>query len=86
MNPEQLLIVARIFCAHYRTTVTDFAALCAAASASTARIEGIPVHATAEQAAAALEKCLLALPCLRSHNAEFARFCKQTLLRRAANR
>lgn len=76
MTPEQLLIIAREFCAHHRgVRIINFAALCAAAAASTARIEGISVHGDTAQAAECLESTLLNLAPLSSANAEFARVC-----------
>ena len=39
MTPEQLLLVAREFCAQHKVTVTNFGALVAAASLSTAKME-----------------------------------------------
>ena len=44
MTPEQLLLVAREFCAQHKVTVTNFGALVAAASLSTAKMEGIAIH------------------------------------------
>ncbi|APT91590.1 toxin Fic [Corynebacterium phocae] len=75
MTPEQLLLVAQEFCAAYRTTVRDYAALAAAATASTATMDGVMVHANAEQAASALQNVLERVPALRTHNKEFAVFC-----------
>ncbi|MCQ9331380.1 cell filamentation protein Fic [Corynebacterium phoceense] len=86
MSPEQILLIAREFCARYGTTVTDFAALVAGASASAAKVEGIPVHADARQAAAALRRVLIAVPALGAYNKEFADYCAQVFLHVAATR
>lgn len=72
MTAEQLLLVAREFCAQHKTTVTNFGALVAAASVSSARIDGIPVHANRQQAAQAMQQILVAYPALNKHNRDFA--------------
>lgn len=84
MTGEQLLLIAREFCARHRVTVTDFAALVAAASASTARIEGIAVHADAQAQAESLRRVLEAVPALSGRNREFAQLCAQVHVTLAA--
>lgn len=86
MTGEQLFILAREFCAHHGLSVTDYAALVAAASASTAKIDGIPVHETRQQAATALYRVLSSVPALSGRNTEFARFCALVFLRTYLNR
>ncbi|OFN77101.1 MULTISPECIES: cell filamentation protein Fic [unclassified Corynebacterium] len=80
MNIEQLLLIAREFCQAHRVRVTDFAALAAAAAASTATVEGIAVHGSRTAAAESLEKILRAVPALSGKNEEFARFCAEVYL------
>ena len=80
MNVEQLLLIAREFCQAYRVRVTDFAALAAAAAASTATVEGIAVHGSRTAAAEALETVLRAVPALSGKNEQFARFCAEVYL------
>ena len=80
MNVEQLLLVAREFCQAHRVRVTDFAALAAAAAASTATVEGIAVHGSRTAAAEALETVLRSVPALSGKNEEFARFCAEVYL------
>ena len=80
MNIEQLLLIAREFCQAHRVRVTDFAALAAAAAASTATVEGIAVHGSRTAAAESLEKILRAVPALSGKNEEFARFCAAVYL------
>ncbi|QPK79175.1 cell filamentation protein Fic [Corynebacterium lizhenjunii] len=86
MTAEQLLLLAHEFCITHRTTVNNYAALVAGASASTARIEGIAIHANAQEAALALEECLRAFPALSGRNQEFAAFCAEVFLHVAQTR
>ncbi|ACP31607.1 hypothetical protein [Corynebacterium aurimucosum] len=80
MNAEQLLLIARDFCQAYRVRVINFAALTAAAAASTATVEGIAVHGNRSAAAESLETVLRAVPALSGKNEEFARFCAEVYL------
>ena len=80
MSAEQLLLVAREFCQAYRVRVINFAALAAAAAASTATIEGISVHGSRSAGAESLETVLRAVPALSGKNEEFARFCAEVYL------
>lgn len=80
MSAEQLLLVAREFCQTYRVRVINFAALAAAAAASTATVEGIAVHGSRSAAAESLETVLRAVPALSGKNEEFARFCTEVYL------
>ncbi|HIX79460.1 MAG TPA: cell filamentation protein Fic [Candidatus Corynebacterium faecipullorum] len=80
MNAEQLLLIAREFCQAYRVRVINFAALAAAAAASTATVEGIAVHGSRSAAAESLETVLRAVPALSGKNEEFARFCAEVYL------
>lgn len=80
MNAEQLLLIAREFCQAYRVRVINFAALAAAAAASTAAVEGIAVHSSRSAAAESLETVLRAVPALSGKNEEFARFCAEVYL------
>ncbi|WP_295804892.1 cell filamentation protein Fic [uncultured Corynebacterium sp.] len=80
MSIEHLVLIAREFCRTYRVRIVSFAALAAAAGASTASVEGIPVHGTRQESAAALETVLRAFPALNAENEEFARFCAQVYL------
>ena len=80
MNVEQLVVVAREFCRVYRVRITDFAALAAAAAASTASVEGIAVHGSLAAAAHSLETVLRSVPALSGKNEEFARLCAQVYL------
>lgn len=80
MNVEQLLLVAREFCRAHRVRINNFAALAAAATASTATIEGIAVHGSRDAGAESLETVLRAVPALSGKNEEFARFCAEVYL------
>ncbi|WP_412099767.1 cell filamentation protein Fic [Corynebacterium aurimucosum] len=80
MSVEQLLLVAREFSQTYRVRISDFAALTAAAAASTATIEGISVHGSRVAAAESLETVLRAVPALSGKNEEFARLCAKVYL------
>lgn len=80
MSVEQLLLVTREFCQTYRVRVINFAALAAAAAASTATVEGIAVHGNHTAAAQSLETVLRAVPALSGKNEEFARFCAEVYL------
>lgn len=80
MSVEQLVVIAREFCRVYRVRITDFAALAAAAAASTASIEGIAVHSSRTAAAHSLETVLRSVPALSGKNEEFARLCAQVYL------
>ncbi|GAA1472625.1 hypothetical protein GCM10009604_12030 [Corynebacterium aurimucosum] len=80
MSAEQLLLAAREFCQTYRVRVINFAALAAAAAASTATVEGIAVHGSRSAAAESLETVLRAVPALSGKNEEFARFCTEVYL------
>lgn len=80
MSVEHLVLIAREFCRLYRVRIVSFAALAAAAGASAASVEGIPVHGTRQESAAALENVLRAVPALNAKNEEFAHFCAQVYL------
>ncbi|MDO5032182.1 cell filamentation protein Fic [Corynebacterium sp.] len=80
MTAEQLLLIAREFCARYQVRVTNFSALAAAAAASTASFEGIPVHDSPRQAARALAQVLRGVKALSARNEEFAVFCARVYL------
>ncbi|WP_293767748.1 cell filamentation protein Fic [uncultured Corynebacterium sp.] len=80
MTPEQLLLIAREFCRRYGATVTDYAALVAAASASTAKIDGISAHASRAQAAAALRRVLEGTPPVSKHGDFFALTCERVFV------
>lgn len=80
MSVEHLILIAREFCRTYRVRIVSFAALAAAAGASIASVEGIPVHGTRQESAAALENVLRAVPALNAKNEEFAHFCAQVYL------
>lgn len=79
MTGEQLVIVAQEFC-HKRggsVRIINYAALVAAAAAANARVDGIPVHATAQDATRALVATLTKLEPLSDENSEFAKICGQ---------
>ena len=80
MTPEQLLLVAREFCAQHKVTVTNFGALVAAASLSTAKMEGIAIHGNRVQAARAMRDLLVAYSALNAHNDAFATVCARVYM------
>lgn len=75
MSAEELLVIAREFCAVAGARITNFAALCAASAAAGARIDGIAVHASPRAAADALAGALTAYPALSGANGQFAALC-----------
>lgn len=77
MSVEHLVLIAREFCRVYRVRIVSFAALAAAAGASTATVEGIRVHGSHQDAARSLETVLRAVPALSGKNEEFAHFCAE---------
>ena len=77
MSVEHLVLIAREFCRAHHVRIVSFAALAAAAGASTAMVEGIRVHGSHEDAARSVETVLRAVPALSGKNEEFARFCAQ---------
>ena len=80
MSTEQLYLLAREFCARFNVRVTNFAALAAAAAASTAKVEGIAIHDSHRDAARALAEVLARVPALSGYNAEFAKFTVRVYL------
>ena len=55
--------------------VDRWAALVAAAAASTARLEGIVIHGDEQQAAQAMAEVLEKVPALNAGNHTFAQYC-----------
>ncbi|MDY3127769.1 MAG: cell filamentation protein Fic [Corynebacterium sp.] len=81
MTAEQLVDIAKLFCMEHKVRITNYAALAAAATAASARIDGIAVHATVEQSARALGTTLQRLEPLSAKNREFALTCMEIFLR-----
>lgn len=71
LSPEQLLAVADLHCSHTGARVRSYAALCAAAAVTTARIAGVPVAKGASRAWQ-LRDAIVRLEPLSHGNAEFA--------------
>ncbi|MGX1739004.1 cell filamentation protein Fic [Corynebacterium flavescens] len=80
LSPEQLLLIAREFCAVYNVRISNFSALVAASAAANARIEGLPVHGSPRAAAHALGEVLRKVEALSGHNREFAALCERVFL------
>lgn len=81
MTPEQLLRVAEEFCAVHRVRVRSFGSLVGAAAVSTARIEGIPVHADDTAAGRALAETIQRLEPLTARNEEFGEVAREVFRR-----
>lgn len=86
MTAEQLLLIAREFCARRNVVIVDFSALVAAAAVVNAKIDGIAVHGTAAEQVRALEKVIVALRPLSDGNEKFAQLCSAVLTRHWASR
>ena len=86
MTPEQLVQLAQRFTRAHPARIRNFAALVAAAAASQAKVDGIPVHSTNSQRIAALRDTLVALKPLSAHNVEFAHYCARVLASLLADR
>ncbi|WKD56599.1 hypothetical protein CAPI_00045 [Corynebacterium capitovis DSM 44611] len=69
---EQLLAVADEVCAQYQVRVRSFSALAACAAVPGARIHGVPVFDSVEDAAAALARTVAALRPLSGANQALA--------------
>ncbi len=69
MTTEQLYLLAREFCARLNVRITNFAALAAAAAASTAKVEGIAIHDNHRDAARAMAEVLARVPALTKSSA-----------------
>ena len=80
MSTEQLYLLAQEFCVHFHVHITNFAALAAAAAASTAKVEGIAIHDSHRDAARAMAEVLARVPALSGYNAEFAKFTVRVYL------
>ncbi len=80
MSTEQLYLLAQEFCARFNVRITNFAALAAAAAASTAKLEGIAIHDSHRDAARSMAEVLARVPALSGHNAEFAKFSARVYL------
>ena len=84
ITAEQLVLIAQELAEVYPIRIINFAALCAAAAAASARIDGIAVHANPAAAATALRHQLQAVPALSGANREFAQLCAAVYLKRAS--
>lgn len=82
LSTAQLLTVADLVGEEFGATVTDLAALASCAAASTAEINGIPVHESPETAAASLHHTIVRLTPLSSANQELAEVASRVLLAR----
>ena len=80
MSTEHLCLLAKEFCASFKVRITNFAALAAAAAASTAKLEGIAIHDSHRDAAGSMAEVLARVPALSGHNAEFAKFSARVYL------
>lgn len=80
LTSAQLLSVADRVGAEFHTTVHDLAAIAACAAATTAEINGIPVHDTAEESAESLAHSIRQLNPLNHANEEFAEVAALVLL------
>lgn len=80
LSSAQLLSVADRVGAEFHATVHDLAAIAACAATTTAEINGIPVHGSAEQAAESLVHSIRRLSPLNSANEEFADVAALVLL------
>lgn len=87
LSPEQLLAVADEFCSALPAPgakVRSFAALCAAAAVSGARVHGVPVFTTPVGAARALAETIARLEPLTCLNDDFAEVARRVYLDWAA--
>ncbi|MFC5938387.1 hypothetical protein ACFPVT_03070 [Corynebacterium choanae] len=82
---DQLYRVAQVFCAETPASIVDHAALVAAASVCGAKLHGVPLFPTPDEAAAALAETLLKLTPLSQDNALFAKLAAAVYLRRASD-
>lgn len=80
MTSGQLLVVADLVSAEFRTSINDLAALAACAATTTAEIDGIPIHSSAAQVAESLKHSIHRLTPLNSANEEFADVAALVLL------
>ncbi|AKK04374.1 hypothetical protein CMUST_00055 [Corynebacterium mustelae] len=72
LTPEQLLIIADVFCEEHKLNISNFSALYAIAAITQAAFQGIRVHESAAQVASAIEKTTRTLKPLNSKNSDFA--------------
>ncbi|MDO5098607.1 MAG: TetR family transcriptional regulator [Corynebacterium sp.] len=72
LTPEQVLIIADIFCEEHKLTVSNFGALYAIAAITQAAFQGVRVFESATQVAAAIEHTTRLLKPLSSKNSDFA--------------
>lgn len=84
MTAEQLVLVAREFCARRRVRIVNYSAFVAAAAVVNAKIDGIAVHGSAREKLQALEVTITALKPLSADNEKFARLCCEVLTQRWA--
>lgn len=74
LTPEQLLIIADVFCAKFQVDVVDFAALYAAAATTNANFHGVRVHPNVTNISFSLCAAIQKLKPLSDRNDSFARF------------
>lgn len=72
LRPEQLLIIADHFCAHYGVELHSFSDLAAAAAVPGARFDTVALYPSSESASAALATYLRRLSPLSALNDEFS--------------
>ena len=80
MSAEQLYLLAQEFCARFQLRIINYSALVAAASASSARLEGIAIHGNEQQAAKAMAEVLEKVPALNAGNQTFAQYCARVYM------
>ncbi|SQG63655.1 Uncharacterised protein [Corynebacterium renale] len=79
MSLEQLVLLADALRPHTRAKIVDYPALAAVAGATAARLHGVPLHVSVEDAARTASRLILKLQPLSSHNETFARLVSDTM-------
>lgn len=74
LSPEQLLLIADIFCAKFQVDVVNFPALYAAAAITNANFHGVQVHPSVTNISFSLCDTIRKLKPLSDRNDSFARF------------
>lgn len=74
LSPEQLLIIADVFCAKFQVDVVNFAALYAAAAITNAHFHGVRVHPNVTNISLSLRATIEKLKPLSDRNDSFGRF------------
>lgn len=74
LSPEQMLVIADIFCAKFQVDVVNFAALYAAAAVTNASFHGVRVHPNVTNISFSLCDTIKKLRPLSDRNDSFGRF------------